>query len=168
MPENSFGVTQLNVIGTGNPAVIYTSSDLEINASNVSVGGTVTISTVSDEITSRTTVGTALTCNFNDGPISRTTSNSIETININNVPVIEGRAFNHTLVVNTSASNSVADFTNVVVQVNGELLSSNGNSILWLNGVSPYGAVPGYYLFGFSIFRISNVWEVIGVFASYA
>jgi hypothetical protein len=167
MSDKSFGINELSIVGPGNP-VIYTSSDLEIAASTVSIGGTVLINQVSDAFVSRSTVGTALTCSFNDGPISRTTSNSIVTININNVPVIENRAFNHTLIVNTSASVSVSDFTNVVIQVNGQSLTSNGNSILWLNGVAPYGAVPGYYLFGFSILRISNVWEVLGVFASYS
>lgn len=167
MTEKSFGINELNIVGPGNP-VIYTSSDLEISAPTVSIGGTVLINQVSDAFTSKSTVGTALTCNFNTGPITRTTSNSVQTININNVPAIEGRTFNHSVIVNTSASVSVADFTNVVVQVNGQSLASNGNSILWLNGVSPYGAVPGYYLFGFSILRISNVWEVIGVFASYS
>ena len=128
--------------------------------------GLTTITQVSDIYKNQSTVGTALTCDFTSGPITRSTSTDITTININNVPTTDERAFNYTVVLN--ASTTVSNLQNIQFQINGTSLSTGGNSLRWLNNIPPTGTESGYYFFGFTIFRVGSVWEVLGVFATYA
>ena len=133
---------------------------------NATFNGLTTIRQVSDIYKNQLTSGTTLECNFTTGPITRTTSTNISTINITNVPTTNERAFNYTLVIN--AASSVSNLENIQFRINGSLLSSSGNSIRWLNNISPNGTSSGYYFFGFTILRVESNWEVLGVFAIYA
>jgi len=126
--------------------------------------GICTFTQVSDIYKNRT--GSTLTCNFTEGPITRTTSTTVNIIDITNVPTTDERALNYTVVMN--ASTTVADLSNIDFRINGTSLSSGGNSIRWLNNLPPEGTAAGYYFFGFTIFRVGSVWEVIAVFATYA
>lgn len=126
--------------------------------------GLTTIKKVSDIYINRS--GSTLTCDFNDGPITRTTSTNVSTINITNVPTTDSRALNYTVVMN--AATTVSSLANIQFQINGTALNTGGNSIRWLNNLPPTGTAAGYYFFGFSIFRVGSVWEVISVFATYA
>jgi len=128
--------------------------------------GLTTITQVSDIYKNQSTSGTTLTCDFTTGPITRTTSTNTALININNVPLTDERAFNHTVVLN--AATAVSNLASIQFQINGTSLNSGGNSIRWLNNIPPTGTTSGYYIFGFSIFRVGSVWEVSGVFATYA
>lgn len=107
-----------------------------------------------------------MTCDFATGPITRTTSTNTATINITNVPTTDSRALNYTVVMN--AATTVSNLANIQFQINGTALNTGGNSIRWLNNLPPSGTAAGYYFFGFSIFRVGSVWEVIAVFATYA
>jgi hypothetical protein len=126
--------------------------------------GLTTIKKVSDIYINRS--GSTLTCDFNDGPITRTTSTNVSSINITNVPTTDSRALNYTVVMN--AATTVSSLANIQFQINGTALNTGGNSIRWLNNLPPTGTAAGYYFFGFSIFRVGSVWEVISVFATYA
>jgi hypothetical protein len=126
--------------------------------------GLTTIKKVSDIYVNRS--GSTLTCDFNDGPITRTTSTNTTIINITNVPTTNERALNYTVVMN--AGSTVSNLANIQFQINGTALNTGGNSIRWLNNLPPSGTAAGYYFFGFSIFRVGSVWEVISVFATYA
>jgi hypothetical protein len=128
--------------------------------------GLTTITQVSDIYKNQATTATTLTCDFTTGPITRTTSTNTALININNVPTTNERAFNHTVVIN--ASTTVSNLANIQFQINGSALNVGGNSIRWLNNIPPSGTSAGYYFFGFTIFRVGSVWEVLGVFATYA
>lgn len=128
--------------------------------------GICTFTQVSDIYKNQTTSGTTLTCDFTTGPITRTTSTNTTVININNVPVTDSRALNYTVVLNASAV--VSNLANIQFQINGTALNAGGNTIRWLNGISPTGTTAGYYFFGFTIFRVGSVWEVLGTFANYA
>jgi hypothetical protein len=128
--------------------------------------GLTTIKKVSDIYINRAPVGNLLTCDFNDGPITRTTDTNIEIIDIINVPTTDSRALNYTVVLN--AAQTVSNLTNLQFRINGADLRAGGNTIRWLNNLPPSGTAAGYYFFGFSIFRVGAVWEVISVFATYA
>jgi hypothetical protein len=128
--------------------------------------GICTFTQVSDIYKNQSTVGTALTCDFTTGPITRTTSTNTTLININNVPTTDSRALNYTVVLN--AATTVSNLSSIQFQINGTALNTGGNSIRWLNNLPPTGTAAGYYFFGFSIFRIGSVWEVLGTFATYA
>ena len=123
-----------------------------------------TIKKVSDIYVNRT--GSTLTCNFNEGPITRTTSNNVSVIDITNVPTTDNRALNYTVIMNSSTTVSALD--TIEFKINGASLNTGGNSIRWLNNLPPTGTNAGYYFFGFTIFRVGSVWEVIAVFANYA
>jgi hypothetical protein len=127
--------------------------------------GICTFTQISDIYKNQSTSGTTLTCNFTTGPITRTTSTNTTIINITNVPTTNERALNYTVVMN--AATTVSNLANVQFQIDGTALNTGGNSIRWLNNLPPSGSVAGYYFFGFSIFRVSSVWEVLAVFATY-
>ena len=126
--------------------------------------GLTTIKKVSDIYVSGS--GSTLTCDFDNGPITRTTSTNVSVINITNVPTTDSRALNYTVVMN--AASTVSNLANIQFQINGVALNSGGNSIRWLNNLPPSGTAAGYYFFGFTIFRVGSVWEVLSVFATYA
>ena len=128
--------------------------------------GICTFTQISDIYKNQSTSGTTLTCNFTTGPITRTTSTNTTIINITNVPTTNERALNYTVVMN--AATTVSNLANVQFQIDGTALNTGGNSIRWLNNLPPSGTVAGYYFFGFSIFRVGSVWEVLAVFATYA
>lgn len=130
--------------------------------------GICTFTQVSDVIKQQTAVGTALTCDFSTGPITRTTNSNLNRINIANVPTTEDRALNYTVGITTTSS--VANLASIVFQINGSTLTlgSPTNRIRWLNGISPSGTNAGYYLFGFTIFRVNSNWEVLATFSSYS
>ena len=128
--------------------------------------GICTFTQISDIYKNQSTVGTTLTCDFTTGPITRTTSTNTTVININNVPTTDSRALNYTVVLN--AATTVSNLANIQFQINGTSLTTGGNSIRWLNNIPPTGTASGYYFFGFTIFRVGSVWEVIAVFATYA
>jgi len=126
-----------------------------------------TLKKVSDIYTNTSTgIGTTLTCNFNNGPIARSTSSNIGVIDIVNVPEIDGRAFNYTVGITTTSS--VSNLADIEFMVNGSSITTGSNRLLWLNNITPTGITSGYYMMGFSIFRVSNNWEVLGVFANYS
>ena len=127
--------------------------------------GICTFTQISDIYKNQTTTGTTLTCNFTTGPITRTTSTNTAIINITNVPTTNERALNYTVVMN--AATTVSNLANIQFQIDGTTLNTGGNSIRWLNNLSPSGTFAGYYFFGFSIFRVGSVWEVLAVFATY-
>ena len=127
--------------------------------------GICTFTQISDIYKNQSTSGTTLTCNFTTGPITRTTSTNTTIINITNVPTTNERALNYTVVMN--AATTVSNLANIQFQIDGTALNTGGNSIRWLNNIPPSGTVAGYYFFGFSIFRIGSVWEVLAVFATY-
>ena len=127
--------------------------------------GICTFTQISDIYKNQTTTGTTLTCNFTTGPITRTTSTNTAIINITNVPTTNERALNYTVVMN--AATTVSNLANIQFQIDGITLNTGGNSIRWLNNLSPSGTFAGYYFFGFSIFRVGSVWEVLAVFATY-
>jgi len=128
--------------------------------------GICTFTQISDIYKNQSTSGTTLTCDFTTGPITRTTSTNTTVINITNVPTTDSRALNYTVVMNAAAT--VSNLANIQFQINGVALNTGGNSIRWLNNLPPTGTAAGYYFFGFSIFRVGSVWEVIAVFATYA
>jgi hypothetical protein len=128
--------------------------------------GLTTIKKVSDIYTNVSTSSTTLTCNFNEGSITRTTNTNVTVIDITNVPTTDSRVLNYTVIMN--AATTVSNLANIEFRINGTLLSSGGNTIRWLNNIPPAGTAAGYYFFGFSIFRVGSVWEVISVFATYA
>jgi hypothetical protein len=66
-----------------------------------------------------------------------------------------------------NAATTVSNLASIQFQINGTVLNTGGNSIRWLNNLPPSGIAAGYYFFGFSIFRVGSVWEVIAVFATY-
>ena len=145
---------------------VSTFSDTTNFDGDVIANGLTTIKKVSDIYTNASTSGSTLTCNFNNGSITRTTSTNISIIDITNVPTTNERAFNHSVLLN--ASSSISDLGAIEFRINGTSLSSGGNSIRWLNNLPPEGTASGYYFFGFTILRVSTVWEVIAVFATYA
>jgi hypothetical protein len=126
--------------------------------------GICTFTQISDIYVNRS--GSTLTCDFTQGPITRTTSTNVSIINITNVPTTDARAMNYSVIMN--AATTVSNLANIQFQINGTALNTGGNSIRWLNDISPTGTAAGYYFFGFSIFRVGSVWEVLGVFATYA
>jgi hypothetical protein len=125
--------------------------------------GICTFTQISDIYVNRS--GSTLTCDFTQGPITRTTSTNVSIINITNVPTTDARAMNYSVIMN--AATTVSNLANIQFQING-INIQGGNSIRWLNNISPTGTAAGYYFFGFSIFRVGSVWEVLGVFATYA
>jgi hypothetical protein len=127
--------------------------------------GICTFTQISDIYKNQTTTGTTLTCDFTTGPITRTTSTNTTIINITNVPATDARALNYTVIMN--AATTVSNLASIQFQINGTVLNTGGNSIRWLNNLPPSGIAAGYYFFGFSIFRVGSVWEVIAVFATY-
>jgi hypothetical protein len=128
--------------------------------------GICTFPRISDIYSNVSTAGTTLTCNFNNGPITRTTSSNIAIIDITNVPTTDQRAFNHTVIINSSSI--VSSLSSIQFRINGTSVSTSPNTIRWLNGVSPSGTAAGYYFMGFSIFRVGSAWEVLGTFATYS
>jgi hypothetical protein len=66
-----------------------------------------------------------------------------------------------------NAATTVSNLASIQFQIEGTRLNTGGNSIRWLNNLPPSGTAAGYYFFGFSIFRVNTVWEVLGVFATY-
>jgi cytoskeletal protein CcmA (bactofilin family) len=162
--------------GTLTATNFSTSGELNVNG-NLSISGIITcsgnaifnglttIKKVSDIYTNLSTSGSILTCNFDDGPITRTTSTNTTIINITNVPTTDARALNHTVIINSATT--VSNLANIQFQINGTALNTGGNSIRWLNNLPPSGIAAGYYFFGFSIFRVGSVWEVLAVFATY-
>ena len=127
--------------------------------------GICTFTQISDIYKNDSTSGTTLTCNFTTGPITRTTRTNTEFINITNVPTTNERALNYTIIMN--AATTVSNLASIQFQIEGTVLNTGGNSIRWLNNLPPSGTAAGYYFFGFSIFRVGSVWEVIAVFATY-
>jgi hypothetical protein len=111
-------------------------------------------------------IGTTLTCNFNASPIARSTSANIGIIDIINVPELDERVFNYTIGI--TATSSVSNLANIQFRVNGVEITTGGNRLIWLNNITPTGISSGYYMMGFTIFRVSNNWEVLGVFANYS
>jgi hypothetical protein len=133
---------------------------------NVIVEGLSTLKQVSDVYSSVSTSSGTLTCDFRNGPIARTTSTDTSVINITNVPTTSGRALNYSVLIN--ASSPVSELGSIDFRINGTSLSSGGNSIRWLNSLPPEGSTSGYYFIGLTILRVSSVWEVIAVFATYS
>lgn len=67
-----------------------------------------------------------------------------------------------------NSSTTVSTLETIEFRINGVSLNTGGNSIRWLNNLPPTGTSAGYYFFGFTIFRVGSIWEVIAVFANYA
>lgn len=155
------------IVGSGKSVGIGTTflpAKVTING-DVRIFDNTTIQKVSDIYSSGSTVGTTLTCDFNNGPITRTTSVNIATINIANVPTTSDRILNYTVLLN--AASTVSNLASISFQINGSSMTTGGNTLRWLNSLSPSGTSAAYYLFGFSILRVGSVWETLGVFATY-